>query len=463
MFTIFKNISTFTKILKLNTMKKALFTLATVFYLHTNAQIISTVAGDNNLGFSGDGNAAITAELNSPTGVAHDNSGNLYIVDQGNSRIRMVNGSGIITTIAGNGTVGYSGDAGQATAAELNGPTGVAINPAGTIYIADAANNRIRVINNFVINTAIGNGTAGFSGDGGLCNAAELKHPTGVAFDASGNVYIADYGNNRVRKVTISSGIISTVAGYTATGGYSGDGGQATAAELDGPIAVVIDALDNIYISDYNNARIRKINTLGIISTYAGTGTGGYSGDGAAATAAKIFLPSGVTVDAVGNLYIADFDNNRIRKVSTTGIITTIAGTGVASYSGNGGQANAADLSGPRGVALDNSGNLYIADGFNNVVRMVTNVAAAGIQQFAGINNQVMVYPNPASNSFQVLFSGTNGQANVNLYDITGKLVLSQAINGTATINTSSLSEGVYNLNIISDEGTANKKVIIIK
>ena len=212
-----------------------------------------------------------------------------------------------------------------------------------------------------IITTIAGNGTQGYMGDGGLCTAAEFYHPNGVAFDVVGNLYISDRDNNRIRKVN-TAGIISTIAGIAGAGGYSGDGGAATATKLYAPTGVALDAAGNLYIADLYNHRIRKVNTAGTISTIAGNGAAGFSGDGAQATAAMLNYPAGVAFDAAGNLYIVDQNNYRIRMVNTAGIITTIAGTGTGVFSGDGGLATAAGLAGSSGVAFDASGNLYIAD-----------------------------------------------------------------------------------------------------
>ncbi len=234
----------------------------------------------------------------------------------------------IITTVAGNGIGSYSGDGGQATAANLNTPSGVAFDAAGNLYIADVNNNRIRKVTTAgAISTVAGNGTGGYSGDGGQATNAELNNPRGVACDATGNLYIADFENNRIRKVT-TVGVISTVAG-NGTGGYSGDGGQATVAELNQPIGVTLDTAGNLYIADTYNNRIRIVTTAGVISTVAGNGTGGYSGDGGQATATELYTPAGITFDAAGNLYIGDVENNRIRKVTTVGVISTVTGNGI--------------------------------------------------------------------------------------------------------------------------------------
>ena len=346
---------------------------------------ISTVAGDGTPGFGGDGGAAVAAQLFFPSGVALDGAGNLYIADGGNNRIRKVDAAGVITTVAGDGTLGYSGDDGPAVAAQLR-PTGVAVDGAGNLYIADGGNNRIRKVDSAgVITTVAGDGTLGYSGDGGAAAAAQLSAPTGVTLDAAGNLYIADGLNHRIRKVD-SAGGISTVAG----GGPVGDGGAAVAAQLFSPSGVALDGAGNLYIADQGNNRIRKVDSAGVISTVAGDGTLGYSGDGGPATAARLFSPDGVASDGAGNLYIADQLNQRIRKVDSDGNITTVAGDGTPSYSGDGGPAVAAQLFAPSGVALDGAGNLYIADTLNQRIRkvdtagVITTVAGDGTQDFGG-------------------------------------------------------------------------------
>ena len=336
---------------------------------------IATLAGNGTQGYSGDGGLATSAELSAPDGVAVDTGGNIYIGDLGNNRIRKVTVStGDISTVAGDGTAGYSGDGGPATKAELSSPEGVAVDHAGNIYIADHTNSRIRkvTLSTGIITTVAGNGTTGYSGDGGLATKAELCAPEDVTVDSAGNIYIADSCNNRIRKVTVSTGIITTVAG-DGTGGYSGDGGQATSAELSDPIGVGLDTANNIYIGDFSNNRIRKVTvSTGIITTVAGDGKGGYSGDGGPATSAELDSPGGVEVDPAGNIYIADYGNSRIRKVTAlTGFISMIGGNGVAGYSGDGGAATAAELNIPPALALDAVGNIYVADRGNNRIRAI--------------------------------------------------------------------------------------------
>ena len=283
--------------------------------------------------------------------------------------------SGIITTYAGDGAYGYSGDGGPATSAMLAAPEGVAVDTAGNLFIADSWNSNVRKVTpGGVISTVAGNGNPGYSGDGGPAASAMLNYPTGVAVDAAGNLFIADYGNDRIRMVT-PSGIISTVAG-NGTAGFSGDGVPANSAQLNGPTGVAVDAAGNLFIADEHNNRVREVNPGGVISTVAGNGTGGYSGDGGPATSAELYYPAGVAVDTAGNLFIADTWSNSVRKVTPGGVISTVAGNGTGGYSGDGGPATSAELYYPSGVAVDAAGNLFIADFNNQRVRMVTGVAS---------------------------------------------------------------------------------------
>ena len=289
-----------------------------------------------------------------------DSNATVYIADNGNNRIRKVLGC-IITTVAGNGTAGYSGDGGPATSARLHGPYGVAVDSSGNIYIADSANNRIRKVtaSTGIITTIVGNGTAGYSGDGGLATSAELNYPYGVTVDGSGNLYIADSINCVIRKVTATTGIITTFAG-NGTCGYTGDNGVATSAKLDIPQYTAVDGSGNVYIADTSNNRIRKVTaSTGIITTFAGNGTMGYSGDGGLATSAELWTPYGLALDSSGNLYFAAYHNNRVRKVTaSTGIITTFAGNGTGGVD-SGVAATSIGWPEPYGIAFDNAGNLY--------------------------------------------------------------------------------------------------------
>jgi sugar lactone lactonase YvrE len=339
--------------------------------------VITTLAG-NGVGaggagsYSGDGGAATNAGMNEVVGVALDAGGNLFVCDFNNNRIREVSTNGVITTVAGNGIKGYSGDGGAATNASLNNPNDVAIDGSGNLFIADWGNQRIRKVNtNGTITLFAGNGANGYTGNGGPATNASLSYPVGVATDASGNLFIADAGNAVIRKVN-TNGIITTFAG-NGTAGYSGDGGPATSAELNVGAGVAVDASGNLFIADVYNNRVRKVSTNGIITTVAGNGKPGYAGDGGSATAARLWYPYGVGVDALGDLFIAEEFNERVRKVGTNGIITTVAGDGKLGYSGDGGAATSARMWSPARVAADSAGNLFIGDPFNNRVRKVTN------------------------------------------------------------------------------------------
>ena len=343
---------------------------------------ITTVAGNGVAGFSGDG-TAVSQSLNYPEGVAVDSSGTIYIGDEGNNRVRKVSG-GSMTTIAGTGASAFSGDQGPATSATLQSPTGVAIDSRGQLYIADFFNDRVRKVVNGVISTVAGQGTGSFFGDGGPPLSAAMLYPTNAVVDHNGNLYVSDFGNNCVRKV--SGGVITTFAG-TGSASYSGDGGPAASATLNGPSGLALDAAGNLYISDLGNNRVRKVSS-GVITTVAGNGNPAYSGDNGPATSASLFGPQGLAVDAAGNLYIADSGNNRIRKVSG-GTITTVAGTGVAGASGDGGAAVSATLRTPTGLAFDGAGNLYFSDTNNFKIRRISNaiintVAGNGVEGYSG-------------------------------------------------------------------------------
>ena len=341
----------------------------------TTGGSIVTIAGNGFRGYSVDGGAAATAQLDQPRGVAMDAAGNLYIADGNNYRIRKLATNGIITTVAGTGMAGYSGDNGPAVSAQLAYQLSVAVNAAGELFIADSFNHRIRkVAANGIITTIAGNGFPGYSGDGGPAMSAQLNNINGVAVDAAGNLYIADYGNYRIRKVA-ANGIISTIAG-TGAPGYSGDRGPAVGAQVSTVWGMTLDAAGNLYFADYLNHRIRKIAVNGVITTVAGSGFYGYSGDGGPAVSALLAYPSGVALDGPGNLYIVDSDNHLLRKVDTNGVISTIAGNGYPGYSGDGGPATMAQLSTAWGAVLDAAGNIFIADSGNNAIRLLKPTTA---------------------------------------------------------------------------------------
>lgn len=364
-----------------------------------SANYINTIAGTGTAGYNGDNIAATSAEVNHPVGVAVDGAGNVYIADTFNYRIRKITVStGLISTVAGNGTSGKSGDNGPATQAELDNPSAVALDAAGNIYIDDSNDLRIRVVNTGTatitiagvailpgdIATVAGNGSAGYNGDGIPATSAELNYPLGVAVDSAGNIYIADADNYRIRAVnagttavkiagvTIQPGHIATIAG-TGTCCYSGDYGPATNAQLDQPWGVALDSAGNIYLSATGDtSRVREVTAgYGIITTVAGNGVRGFAGDGGVATSAELDHPQGLAIDSSGDIYASTSADGRIRQVHTSGVITTIAGDGTNGYSGDGGLATSAELNQTSDVAVDQNADVYIADYDNSRIRVV--------------------------------------------------------------------------------------------
>ncbi len=331
--------------------------------------IITTVAGTPGVsGYSGDGGPALSATLSSIYGIAADSVGDLFISDYTNQRIREVSG-GTINTIAGSGNTGFDGD-GPATAHALNFPYGVAVDSGGNVYVADTYNLRVREVSLGLMSTVTGNGTFVFLGAGIPAIDTPLSFPFDAAPDGFGNIYIADQANHMIRRVD-ANGNITTVAG-TGTCGFSGDGGPATNAQLCNPSRVSVSSTGLIYIADTNNQRIREVDLSGNISTIAGTGTCGFNGDGSA-TQHQLCYPFGIVTDSSGNVYIADEINYRVRKLDSTGNLTTIAGNGTCGYSGDGGSATSAELCDPTGVAVDSSGNVYIADKDNQRIRKISS------------------------------------------------------------------------------------------
>jgi uncharacterized protein (TIGR03437 family) len=337
---------------------------------------IQTLAGTGSAGFAGDNGDPSAAQLNSPNAVALDSKGNLYIADTVNQRIRMISGR-TITTIAGTGTIGFTGDKAAATAATFSLPGGLAFDSADNLYIADTGNNVIRKISGGTITTVAGDHALGpnFGGDSGAATAAYLWSPSAIALDSAGNYYIADNGNNRIRKVD-TAGIITTFVG--SSGGTSG-----TAGRLDHPSGLWFDASGALYIADSNNARVARYVPPADFKNFAGNNTAGFKGDGGPANAAQLNKPVGIAMDAAGNIYLADTNNCRIRKITTDGIITTIAGSRSIGNSGDGGDATSAALNYPRSIAVSPNGTVYIADTGNHAIRVLTPTFPA----ISGVSN----------------------------------------------------------------------------
>jgi len=358
-------------------MKRIGIVASAVFLLANPASAqITTVAGNGTAGFAGDGSAATSASLAHPNAIALDGAGRLFIADTDNQRVRQVDlSTGVITTLAGNGVYEYAGDGGPATSASLFNPLGIAADGNGHVFIADTISSRIRQVDlaTGIITTVAGNGTQAYAGDGGPATAASLLFPFGVAVDSAGDLFIADTGNQVVRRVDRATGIITTVAG-TGTLGYSGDGGPAIGAQLFAPNTVAVDSANRLFIADSQNNRIRQVDLgSGIITTVVGNGTMGFSGDFGLAVNAELSIPDGVAVDGAGHLLITDHGNARVRQVDlATGIIVTIAGNGEFGFGGDGGAPVDASLASPSDVAVDSAGQVYVADTYNHRIRRFT-------------------------------------------------------------------------------------------
>ena len=445
----------------LNIRMKKLFLLFCL-PLFTEAQIISTVAGTGISGYSGDGGPATDAKLYFPSNIAFDSSDNLFIVDELNNVIRMVDSSGIITTMVGNGYGaglsfgGYMGDGGPATAAELYDPNDIAFDGAGNLFIADHWNNVIRKVSTSgIITTFAGNGIAGYVGDGGSATAAEFSGPTGLALDGLENLIIADQHNNVLRKVNLS-GIITTIAG-SGLAGYSGDGGHATAARFQYPTSIAVDHHGSLFISDQSNNRFRKVDSAGIITTVAGNGISGYTGDGWPATNARINNATGIEVDSSGNLFLGDQENNVIRMVNSLGIISTLVGDGIAGYSGDGGVDTSCKMHFPWGARFDHHGNLFIADYYNHVIRKVTFVGhpdTAGSltnKLLSASSNRIQIYPNPVTNALIIV--SDNAISQITISNLLGQIIYSNQYYSEKTqVDVSGQPKGVYLVRINGTE-----------
>jgi sugar lactone lactonase YvrE len=358
--------------------------------------IITTVAGNGDADYSGDNGPAISAALNFPAGMCIDKNENLFIADRNNHRVRMINPQGIITTVAGTGTPEYGGDGGPATSAHLNFPSDLVCDDSGDLFISDRSNSRIRKVNSEgIISTYAGEGTAGYGGDFGPATQALLKFPFGIAMDKKGNLFIADRGNNRIRKVT-SQGLITTVAG-DGSHFFSGDYGPAERASLAFPTDVSIDEKGSLYISDRNNNRIRKVDSMGIITTFMGTGEREYNGDNEIAPETSLSLPFSTAIDSDQNLLVVDRSHFMVRKVSLmTQEVTTAAGNGKSLFRGDGGPGRGANLATPSGIAVDDEGNIIFSDKMNSRLRKIDNkgiintIAGTGREGYEGNGGQAI-------------------------------------------------------------------------
>lgn len=389
-----------------------------------------------------------------PASVAYDAAGNLYFADTNRHEVYESSLAGVLSVVAGDGVQGFSGDGGAATSAELDSPQGVAIGPDGTLYIADTGNERIRAVSGGVITTFAGIGSSGFAGDGGAAMSASLRGPNALAIDASGALLVCDAGNERVRR--ISAGVIQTIAG-NGTQGFAGDGGASTSAELDTPMGLAVGAGGQIYVADSHNNRIRVIAANGTISTFAGSGVQGYAGDGGGATGAELALPRGLMVTSAGAVIFADSNNQRIRMVATNGTITTIAGSGVQGAVSDGNPVTSAAMNSPRGVAISSFGAPVYADALNQLVR--ESIANGNVYVPAGLassrTSSVALTVSPSATNGQtnasVTVAGLAGtpQGVVELLDGSSLLTQVTLTGGTASFAPQTLSAGAHSLTAV--------------
>ena len=446
------------------TMKQGIFLLIISLLINNNikAQTIITVAGSTAGTYVGDGGPATNTNLGEPIGLAIDAAGNLFIADYGNNRVRKVNSAGIIYATAGNGLPAETGDGGPATAAEVGGSIGVAFDSMGNLYIAADDSNRIRKVDTAGIITTIAGYGRVYGGDGGPATAAGIGTPDDVVADGRGNIYFTEGNKNKIRKIDIT-GTISTFAG-TGVAGYSGDNIAATAAQLNIPTALAVDDTGNVYICDYENSRVRKIDTFGIITTIAGTATIGYTGDGGPAIAAELYDPSGVATDHAGNIYIAD-NGNRIRKINTAGIITTIAGCGcIVSDFGDGGPATAAQFEQTAGIKVGADGSIYVADqAAQRVRKIVPSVPSESLSsgKLTKRGEGLLLSPNPTSGNITIQAPAAGSLV---MYNMVGQQAAAYKVASGATDVwlPAALAAGVYMGVYKADDGGAQQMVRVV-
>ena len=410
----------------LNSSQKFVSLLSFFFFLNAHAQNVSTLAGSNQGLADGIGNAA---QFSSPVGVAVDASANVYVADFGNNRIRKITPAGVVSTLAGS-TQGFAN--GTATTAKFSGPSGVAVDAAGNVYVADAINNQIRKVTADGVVTTLAGYVMSGSVDG-TGTGAWFNHPSGLALDAAGNVFVADSWNHRIRKIT-PEGIVTTFAGSTF--GFSD--GIGTAAKFQYPRDLTVDVAGNVYVADTDNNAIRKITAAGVVTTLPGT----------------FNLPRGLSVDVAGNIFIADTYNNRIRKIAIDGSVSTLAGN-IQGYAD--GIGNTAKFNLPFGVVSDNAGNVYVGDTSNHRIRKITTTLDNANYQ---LETQISIYPNPTSSLLNLTLANIT-TAEVTIFDMNGRtLQVATLDNHEAIIDLSSFINGIYIIQIRSDKGIIFKKII---
>ncbi|MES2410232.1 MAG: T9SS type A sorting domain-containing protein [Bacteroidota bacterium] len=413
-------------------MKKTIFLLTAFITTLVSAQEVTTFAGSTQGYTDGAGSAA---QFHLPYGVATDAAGNVYVGDQNNHKIRKITPTGVVTTFAGS-TQGS--DDGIVTVAKFNNPHGVATDAAGNVYVADLLNHRIRKITpSGVVSTFAGSSQGYADGPGA---SARFYSPTGVATDGSGNVYVADYNNNKIRKIT-SAGVVSTLAGSI----YGFAEGTGASAQFRNPTGVATDALGNVYVADYYNDRIRKITPAGVVTTLAGSGPALGSSDGIG-EAAKFYRPIALTTDETGNVYVSDTLGQKIRKVTPTGVVTTLAGNG--SSGSTDGPGTTAKFNHPIGIATDAAGNIYIADATNHRIRKITQQLGVGQNE---LGPKIAIYPNPVTAKLTIQLENGGVLDKITITNLSGKIIGTQ-IQNTAIVNVENLAQGIYILEVYSGE-----------
>lgn len=425
-------------------MKKILLTISLFTTILTQAQVVTSLAGSGTTGSVNATGAA--ASFNSPTGTCADAAGNVYVADQANHLIRKVTSAGVVTTLAGSGTAGTVNATG--TAASFDNPFGVCVDASGNVYVSDQNNHTIRKITPAGVVTTFA-GQVGASGAAdGTGTAASFNFPRGLCIDGAGNIFVADFFNHSIRKIT-PGGVVTTIAGTGLSGSVDATG---TSASFNRPAGVCVDGSGNLYVADQLNHRIRKITMPGAtVTTYAGSTLGNVDATG---TAAKFNLPYGVCVDAGGIVYVADFNNQKIRKITTGQVVTTFAGTGsVGSTDATG---TSASFNGPIGISMNNLGNMFLADQFNHKIRKISN-PTAGINE-TSLNTTTTVYPNPSADIF---FINLKASATVVVINSLGQTVVEQTMNaGKQTINLQNQAKGIYFVKVIQNEKQETIKLI---
>ena len=424
------------------------------------AQTINTICGTGLAGYSGDGGPAISAQLKHPTDVKIDAKGNTYIVDQGNEVIRKINAAGIITTIAGEGDPGYFGDGGPATLAAINVPTGIAVDKTGNLYIADTHNGLIRKVDtNGIISTIAGSyNQPGYTGNGGPASAARITDPTYMAIDTADNLYFTDHLNNAVRMISHSTGIIITVAGNTIKG-YNGDGGPGPAAQLNDPRGIYLDTYGNLFIADFGNDVIRRVDGITKnITTIAGKNWPGATGTGGPATNACLNGPISVTADNYGNVFFGEYRNDWVRKVNTRDTLVYFAGNGYSGFSGDGGPSTASRINYPYSLSVDGVGNVYFPDYTNSVIRRV-QVSPLKINTGNEIGG-IQIFPNPVTEILHI--NNVQPSTSYSLTNAVGVEVRTgELAQGDQFLSIKELPSGIYNLELNPKEGNREIRKII--